>query len=891
MILQVRIEFPEGNNKDEKGKALEDLLRNVMEQQRYDVTQRVRFTGTEIDLLCKHKDRSEDTALVECKARQTLDAGDIKNFTHDLLVTHRAKHGYFVHTTEMQQQIAGIKEELEKSYGQQVTFVGPNKLIEWLIDSKLINPISSVDFESLKPTKRILLYTPSRRYWITILSGGTAPTHYYLSGADEKKCNTDDYESVKACLKDELNGLEIFSSKKASIASTDQVPTIDIIAEIQESDEWTDLRPVGSKYFVGRSAATQALYNFVKAPLTNKDAKRIFFVESKSGWGKSSLLAQLRARSKNKHNRNTLFVFAVDSRSSDSIAFIGKAVEKMITESERFGFIPKELAAKFRIPSWLDILSDECSIELFDWLVEHNKIMVLIFDQFEDVFRKNDLFRAFHKLMMDIATASSNIVIGFSWKSEINIPMDNPAYSLWQQARDHAIPFEIEKFSYSEINGVINQLQTESNKQVPSSLRRRLQENSQGFPWLIKKLATHCYHELKKGLSPEDLVDQNLNVQNLFDSDKDQLTPEETRALKHIAKRSYDGDTFDVTEIDDSINQEILNRLLDKRLIIRTGSKYNIYWDIFRDYIVEDEPPKLAESFLIRQYPPPCIDTLKELLNKDKCKVEEIMKSTNVSEGTALNRLRELRNIGAIVKTDEYYSSRSRVKTEDDFKTFIKERLEQHVIVNELSKLKSDIITEIIISAVLIREYSNFKFSKKTWQTYGKFFGIWLKYCEIDFGGRLVVSNTKRRTIDSNTYTPQTRANRVLNTINYVIDAKSGKRPTERKYDKPLYDLKALGFLMYEGDKLFLTPKGLQLFDAPIKERSRLLALQALRVDKIKKAVDALELENNDPSKTFSDSVKNMLDYIGSDSYRELTKSVLKNWARFVLDNIPFNAK
>jgi hypothetical protein len=44
----------------EKGDFFEGLVRHIFETQRYEITQRVNFTGMEIDLIAKHKDRSEN---------------------------------------------------------------------------------------------------------------------------------------------------------------------------------------------------------------------------------------------------------------------------------------------------------------------------------------------------------------------------------------------------------------------------------------------------------------------------------------------------------------------------------------------------------------------------------------------------------------------------------------------------------------------------------------------------------------------------------------------------------------------------------------------------------------------------------------------------------------
>jgi conflict system STAND superfamily ATPase len=575
----------------------------------------------------------------------------------------------------------------------------------------------------------------------------------------------------------------------------------EVIAEVQESQEWPDLRPVGSKFFVGRDVLAQRLYHFVRAPLDEGSAPRVFFVEGKSGWGKSSLLAHLRARARNRRNRNTLFTLVVDSRSANTSAFVGLSVLSLLEQAADAKFIPRELVHSIRIPSWFDVLSDPNVGPLLDWLEQKHRILVLAFDQFEDVFRKHDLFRAFHKLMMDTVSRRANLVLGFSWKSEINIPIDNPAYGLWQQAREHSMSFEVEKFSASEVDRVIAQLQQQSRHQLPPPLKRRLKEGSQGFPWLIKKLATHCYHEMMKGLNPDDLVDQDLNVKDLFDRDRESLTPEEGRALKLIAQRGYDGDAFDVSEVDDRVDEGVLNRLLSKRLVIRTGGKYTIYWDIFRDYIVEEKPPRLDESFLLRQYPTPCVEALQVLMTSPSASIEQLCQMLHVSEGTALNLLRELRNFGAVTKSGAGFAVRAGIDSEPAFKEYIGARLNNHVVVRALRQSGKDRIALGDIAHALRTANSNLSFSTKTWQTYASFLTAWLRYCDIDLGRRLT-AEPRSRSIDIETFTPQARPEKLLEILDWLANKQEPiSRPSDKRLEKPLYDLKVFGILTYVRDR------------------------------------------------------------------------------------------
>jgi hypothetical protein len=886
MIWQIRIEVKEGAPQKDKGDFLEDTFRSLMERQRYKITQRLRFTGTEIDLLCEHLDRQSDTALVECKAKTTVVADDLKNFAFDLLVSKKAHHGYFVHTSELQQAAAGIREELVHDHGSSVTFFGPEKLVELLVEASLVSaPPAQGTTASAVPTKMILLYTPHQKAWVSVYAVGTSASHYSVASASGQPFGEADFQTVQNYLNEELQSLE----RLPEPLSLKHIPfpqkEHEVIAEVQESQEWSDLRPVGSKFFVGRDVIAQKLYHFVRAPIDEGSAPRVFFVEGKSGWGKSSLLAHLRARARNRRNRNTLFATVIDSRSANTSAFVGLSVLRLLESAAEARFLPQELIDGIRIPSWFDVLSDPGFGPLLDWLKRNHRVLVLAFDQFEDVFRKHDLFRAFHKLMMDTVSRQANLVLGFSWKSEINIPMDNPAYGLWQQAREHSTSFEVEKFSASEVNRVIAQLQQQSRHQLPTPLKRRLKEGSQGFPWLIKKLATHCYYEMIKGLNPDDLVDQDLNVKDLFDRDRESLTPEEGRSLTLIAQRGYDGDAFDVSEVDDRLEEDVLNRLLSKRLVIRTGGKYTVYWDIFRDYIVEDKPPRLDESFLLRQSPPPCIEALKVLMSSSAASVQQLCQMMRVTEGTALNLLRELRNFGAITKSGSGFAVRAGINSESAFKEYIGARLDNHLVVHALRQSGKDRIDLDDIAHTLKATYSNLSFSTKTWLTYASFLTTWLRYCDIDLGRRLA-AEPRKRSIDIEAYTPQSRPEKLLEILDWLSTKQDPiPRPSDKRFEKPLYDLKVFGLLIYSRDRIYLTRVGNTLLKAEKSRWTSLLAGLAIASPKIRTAAEALVAADSDSTLSFEDGIRDILDSINSRSYRSLTRTVLKSWARFVNKN------
>jgi len=876
MVTQVQIVPDPGASQQSKGDFFEDLLRAVMESQRYKVIQRVNFTGTEIDLLCKHLDRPADTALVECKARAVIDSGDIKLFAYDVVVEKRAKYGFFVHTTELRHQAAGLAHTHREN--EFLTFWGPEKVVELLQHVGLISaPPSFPPGPHLTPTKRLLLYAYFGKFWVTILSNSIVPSHYTVCSAGGAEPSPEALRKISEF--DELKNLVMWEGL-ASTPVRDRATSLDAVAEVQEAEQWDDYRPVGSKYFVGRSDVRSKLYSFLRGPNDSSTTRRVFFIESKSGWGKSSLIAELRARSRNQRNKDWLYVTAVDSRTANTGAFVGMAFAKMVSSAARAGFLPSNLS-QISIASVYDTLVSPEAAKLMAWLRSNHKVMVLVFDQFEDMFRKADLFQAFHKFMLDVNAEAGNIIVGFSWKTEISVPIDNPAYNLWQQARDISEPFGVDEFLNFEIDRVLRQLEDESGQPLLGDLRRKLKDSSQGFPWLIKRLAIHCLHQLQKGISQEELVDQNLNVNFLMNEDMEALAPEEKRALKLIARRGYEGDPFDVAEVDEVVGSQVLQVLVHKRLVVRSGAKYVVYWDIFRDFLVEDKIPPIGESFLLRQFPTPCTKTMEVLLERRTVTLPEVLAlSPGLTEGTALNRLRELRYLGAITKahdTDQY-TVRPNLRSLEDFRLFMQSRLQEHVLARTLVRLEGDLISHEQVVQALKVNFKRYVFGSKTWSTYASYFIAWFRYAGVDFGRRLQL--VPRRPRGATAFIPQWRPEKDCEVFFRFRESDTVQR--KKELEKPFYDLRAFGLIEYSGAVASLTKRGTNILKLDDSAARREIASAASTLPKLRQAYEAYSEAQESPTETFETLIVPVLASIPSNSYREVARNVLKSWARFI---------
>jgi hypothetical protein len=732
---------PEGSN-SEKGDFFEYLVRRIFETQRYDITQRVNFTGMEIDLIAKHKDRSE-TAYIECKARGRLSSDDIKTFAFNL--RHRqADYGYFISTTEFEHQVAGLIEDMkgDDKYTN-LYFWKPDKIFELLESAKVI---TALDHSNIKHTitKIILAYTYFGIFYILILMRNTIPTQFCVYHA-EKASLIKDNELIEKLRNNipEIKDLKILFIPSAD-KETKEEKFSETVAEVQESENWYDYLPASTKHFIGRKDERAEIFNFLNQVSSKRTSRRVFYIDGKSGWGKSSLITDLRGRSKNKYYRNKYFVLAVDARSASSSNFVALAFNKLIENAMKTGFLkPTLFYQKVDIISSFDILSSESVHQLFEVLENQNKTLILIFDQFEDVFRKPGLFKAFYKFLLDANEVKSDLVLGFSWESEITIPIDHEAYHLWQQAKDFAVRISMREFNPSEINGVINQLEKSIDAPIDLDLKRRLIESSQGFPWLIKKLCIHTYNQIKAGKTIENLVEQELNCEVLFKNDVEGISPEEVKALNYIAKRSFEGDFFDATEVEEKISEQVITALINKRLVVKSGTKYNVYWDIFRDYLVTGQVPPIGESYILRQYISVCLDVYTLFKNRGKLNLEELRELHPRHPGlkTLDNILRELRSVGLIRKVGDYFqiSPQGVPATEEGFRDYMFKKFSRYTPYLRMRDLENKEIGIPEIVSTLKNIFRGTSFTEKTWGTYAKYLVSWFQFTNLDINNRIIV--------------------------------------------------------------------------------------------------------------------------------------------------------
>lgn len=903
MTKEIRI-LLEDKNPYTLGNCFERIVLNILETQRYIVRSDINYTGMEIDLIAKHKDRDE-TIYVECKAKEKVSADELSKFAFN--VSHkRADRGLFIRTKDLGHQAAGLLDEMVKDDRyKNLSFFEASKIINLLQESEFIKPYALT--RKIEFSKEILAVTYLGDFYVLIIkdSLGAIPSQVLILDAKTglSRCKKEICEFLKDRIS-EISNLKIVTidsneneikSDSAVAASKKHKEEIESISEVQETKNWFDYLPASEKHFVGREKVRGEILSFFSDVQEDTTNRRLFYLTGKSGWGKSSLVAELRSRSRNKFYRNKFFTVAIDSRSALSSNFVALSFERLIKQAIKSGFIEQDLfSEKISFASSYDLLSTTQIQNLFTYLKRKNKVLILIFDQFEDVFRKDDLFRAFYKFLSDTTDLKGNLIIGFSWKTEILIPSENEAYHYWQQSKEQAEHFSIPEFGSKETSLLISHLEKSIGK-IDLSLTRRLVESSQGYPWLLKKLCVHIYEQIKSGKDKNDIINENLNFEHLFNSDIELLTDEETKYLKYIAQRAYDGNFFETTEVNDTIPENIINTLRDdKRLIIRSGLNYNIYWDIFRDYLVNGYVPQIGESYIIRSSVHSCLEIFLLFEPNSKYSLGNIQSdlSKDITIQTIENCLIDLRSIGLLTKNEktDTYVLASTIKTvsESVFKEFITKKFKNNTLYHLTEAEKGTIDNELLIK-LLKKVFKGYSYQDKTWRIYANYFLNWLKFSNLDVASRVVIlgrgkgrkTGAYKNTIEfRKTANLRNAPEDIVNKLFSIKDKPSTKLAASFSRDLIILDL-----IDIKGEKLTLK---IELKNA-LRNKEKIISLiayKAYKTPKLNKICGYLRFHQEVKSSEIANEFPDLVDERLKESSRKMYFMSLTRWAKYINKNI-----
>lgn len=475
--------------------------------------------------------------------------------------------------------------------------------------------------------------------------------------------------------------------------------------------------PASPRYFVGRSKPMQ----HAKAALAEH---RVIVLNAQSGWGKSSLALKIAEAVRKANGYSAVF----DARTASTGRYIPEVLRSVAEAAQESGVLTLPEDA-----TWASTKSAIDSMARANW-PSSERILLAFFDQFENVFQSAELTREFRDLVLLVQDADAPLAIGFAWKTDyVGWAEDHP-YALRDQIRERAKVISLDPFGSREVEVILARLQKSANQKLSRELRTRLREHSAGLPWLLKKLSGHVISELNSGTSQESLVSEGLNVRALFEADLAELSPAEREALQHVAQNApmAAGDAlerFDAAQ---------MQSLLDRRLLVQVGSKFDTYWDIFRDYIVTGRVP-IEDTYILRQNP----GSVSKLIIQTTTlggdvSVPELARRGNTSEGVVFNVARDMRLLGLctfasnrVVLAPELHNADDR---EAEAKARVQAALRRHRAYRAFveSIAESDSTMDSKAFAELLPDiFPAVDVTPKTWATYAQIFLNWFQYAAL----------------------------------------------------------------------------------------------------------------------------------------------------------------
>jgi hypothetical protein len=139
-----------------------------------------------------------------------------------------------------------------------------------------------------------------------------------------------------------------------------------------------------------------------------------------------------------------------------------------------------------------------------DSLNKNNQVVCLVFDQFEELYSKPELFSIFKAakdLMLDVAGCKRNFVLGFAWKTDSTTQQDHPAYHMWHELADHRREYRLDVFDKGEIAKSITAFEKEIKQKVTAETRHQISNSSQGFL---------LFHSNLRELSGQPILDMSF---------------------------------------------------------------------------------------------------------------------------------------------------------------------------------------------------------------------------------------------------------------------------------------------------------------------------------------------------------------------------------------------
>ena len=908
-----------------RGKLFEKLMAEVLRHYGYSIDDipNTNYAGMEIDIEGKHI-ATGVSLYAECKCYENdVDAPKLHIFFSKYITqwfNDGRCHGLFVALPGINSHAKGFyREKILNNSKLSFRVFEEKEVLDAIIDTLgVASPeviSNSIPTEVGKPGDWLLLYTDKGLFWLQYVippGEGIANSVAMFDTTGNPLSDGATIEYLKR-LWPELGDF-------TPITFDDAVPT-PIPNVSQDRDEVVEVKgsstpfeyqfPASPEHFVGRYAVLEEIDSLVEDIINKETSSRSILFEANSGWGKSSVVLATVDRIQHKGH----FAVAIDSRSASSSQFVLRMVDYVL---HKFGDFSGMLPEGYNTEAITGFEGAVDSLVRMGQLLERNHKVVFIFlDQFENLFFLPDVLKRIKELFLKIQDAQTNVVLGFSWKSDLFGGTSEFPYQTRDTIADSSKRITLDAFSKEETDALLDKLRIEIGERgLRKDLRFLLSESSQGYPWLLKKLCAHVKSQIEHDISQADVANSFLNVEELFREDLRGLSVEGEDALRRIANVA----PINIQELGEEFSPEVFQSLIHRRLVVRIGSKYDIYWDIFRDYLNTGQVP-VQDNYILRAQVGSVLNAIKLLVNENReLSMSDFIKLSSLKKNSAYNVLRDMRLIG-LVKIDKGIITLlvnlpdEPEALEEVLRVHLLERLQRNRLIWRLSNAleEKSRLTIDEVSRLLEESCPYISATQKTWGAYARTFAAWMDRADLAISDanagvlsqytpgtgirdRRLLSSGRRRgmIIPSIQYTP------IENVIIRLVDAlqKDGRvdwsdiKPSTLR--KALSMLEDLEFVERKAGYIRIMPKTFEFVLHPDK-RHILFAEGALKIKSFETFIEILK-EHADTGLNPSELGTELRKRLGvnwKNSTAEVNAKIMLNWARHaglapnVFANIP----
>lgn len=481
------------------------------------------------------------------------------------------------------------------------------------------------------------------------------------------------------------------------------------------SKSWTDYRlPAAPEFFVGR----QTLVDKINEHLALNNKSNIIQIKSRSGVGKSSFLAYINSKFEKKSHILELH----DARNIKSIIHLFSVIQ-------RFTDSPSTPCDMREVEQQLQFLAGKLT---------NNQFAIFMVDQFESTFSNSDLFDAYEDLIQIFADLRSNIFLFIARKSDVLTTYDDKKIDLGI-IKQLSYPYELPDLSPLEAEELINKISDNSIKRLNHELKAYVYEIAQGFPWLIKRTMDHIVYWLQKNpVIQGDFFDSGLGLDDLFNEELNRLDDDIQRdyltkmaqylpANRQQLERLFDEDPF---------LSKVIHELVYSRLLRLDGSTYDIYNDVFKDFLVHKKLPALRRAFIYRLSPKQVINAFNILIDKfeyNKQLSDDDFLYLFGNKDKKSHTIKELCNVGLLKKYNDLWIIPKSVQDayeQNNLGDYIRQNLINNTLITDIRNKTNEqgyfSLSESYLLNYLKERFIFTKANEKTWNRYANTLKKWM---------------------------------------------------------------------------------------------------------------------------------------------------------------------